>query len=534
MADFTIEDLASVGLVRDQPGYKLHQSAWTQAENIRFADKRVKSLSGTSQAFGSLSGKPYFMLPAIGAGGTRFTIYGDLTKVYATDGTTHAEITGATTPAATAAKSWSGCTLGGIPVISEGTKAPQTWVPNLANDLADLTNWPANSAAKIIRAFGPYLMAFGPKKGGTTYPHGIWWSHPADPGAYPSSWDETDETKDAGFVELSDADAGTIQDAMMLRGQMYIYKENATWVMRLVGGKAIFSLDSFLERSGIFSTRCVGMTGDGRWHFVVTGDNVIVHNGSSTVLPLLDDRMRRTLFNAIDSTHYDNSFVFTNPNANEMWFCYPEVGSTQPTRALIWNYVQGKISEGQLGALSEATVSHVCAAIGDVSTAGLGIWSALSSTWDDLAYQWSTTARRQVLLGDIANTKIHVLDASMTRSGSAYTCTLQRTGIGLIGIRSQNSANMAGTLVTDFTKQKLVTRIWCDAMGTAFRVRLGAQSRVNGPVTWAGYKTFTPGTDLYLDFVVQGLAIAVEFSSITGSGWELLSYKLEQTVLGRF
>lgn len=534
MVDVTVEDLAAVGLVRDQPGYKLHPSAWTYAENIRFNDKRAKALSGTSSAYGALLGKPYFLMPAIGSGGTKFTIYSDLVKVYATDGTAHAEITGATTPAATAAKNWSGCTLGGIPIISDGATAPQTWVPNLANDLANLTNWPVNSFARVIRAFGPNLVALGPKFGGVQYPHGILWSHPADPGAYPSSWDITDPTKDAGLTELSDAWAGTVQDGVMLGGQMFIYKERATWAMRRVGGQKIFDFLPYMETSGILGPRCAALTGDGKWHFVASGDNVLVHNGSNTIIPLLDDRMRKTVFNAIDSANFANSFVFAHPTQNEMWFCYPENGATAPTRALIWNYKQGGIQEGELGTLAEATVHFQCAVSGDVSASGLGIWSALTDTWDALTPSWSSTARQQLLIGNTVGSLIEIMDTSASRSGTAYKTTLQRLGIGLIGMRAANSQNAKGVLVTDFTKSKFVSRIWIDAEGQSFNVRLGQQANVDGPVTWTDPSLFTPGTDKFLDFEVTGMALAVEFSHPTRSGWEILSYKFEMFVNGRF
>src|SRR5258706_476813 len=81
--------------------------------------------------------------------------------------------------------------------------------------------------AKIIRSFGPYLLALNVTKGANIYPHMVKWGHPADPGSVPSSWDETDETKDTGEKDLPDVTAGVIQDGLPLQGNFYVYKEGS-------------------------------------------------------------------------------------------------------------------------------------------------------------------------------------------------------------------------------------------------------------------------------------------------------------------
>ena len=81
----------------------------------------------------------------------------------------------------------------------------------------------------------------------------------------------------------------------------------------------------------------MAITGDGLRQVVATQDDIIWHNGN-TVRSILTSRQRRRLAHELDSTNYHNSFIFSNPLFNEMWFCYPSAGNEWPNRALLLNY----------------------------------------------------------------------------------------------------------------------------------------------------------------------------------------------------
>ena len=65
MTSIPIDDVASVGLVKDQPGYMLPPEAWTEAFNVRYKDGAVERLLGHSQVFGTPSVAPYFAMPLV-------------------------------------------------------------------------------------------------------------------------------------------------------------------------------------------------------------------------------------------------------------------------------------------------------------------------------------------------------------------------------------------------------------------------------------------------------------------------------------
>ena len=336
-----INDVASIGVVRDSPPHELPPEAWTLATNVRFEDDSVVQLLGYTQIFGTPLFAPYFA-QFVSAPGQPWWLYAGLNKIAAYNGSTHFDITRTTDGAtynATGAAQWNGTNIGGIPVLNNGVDVPQFWPLPFAGatHMANLTNWPSTLRCAVIRSFGPVMLALNLTDTGVLKPYDVRWSHPADPGSVPPSWDITDATRNAGQISLSDVDSGQIVDGMSLQGRFYVYKENSVWRFVNVGGQYIFEEDPFLENVGLLTARCVAVSGDGQKHVFVGQDNVYIHDGNSAK-PVLDKRTRRYLFNNIDVGNYTNSFVFVNPVRREAWFCYPQVGSTQPDSALIINY----------------------------------------------------------------------------------------------------------------------------------------------------------------------------------------------------
>lgn len=514
MPDIDIGDVALYGVIRDEKSYRLPPEAWSLGENIRFRDGGVERLAGWDQTFGTPSIPPSFAM-SVRTPAQTFWPYVSLTKAFVWDGVSHTDITRTVGGdyAANATEDWNGSLLGGIAIFNNGTDVPQYWAtPSAGVPFADLLNWPSDLRAKIIRAFGPYLVAMNLTEAGSVYAHAVQWSHPADPGSIPVSWDITDPTKDAGRSDLSDVNTGPILDAYMLRGNLYIYKESATHRMRFIGGRFVFAFDSFLETAGLLAPRCCSVTGDGQRHFIVTQDDILVHNGN-TADPIGEKKFKRYLFNEIDTVNYVKSFTFTNPAFNEIWFCYCETGSSEPNRALIWNYSENTFSE--------SGISFRNASVGNIEEEDTETWDSGTDIWQDNTGPWSELLRRKVVLCDTANTKFYRLDAGLTRDGASFPATLQRSTLGIIG------KDKDGDWIEDFKIRKFVTRIWPRISGGPVNIRLGVQETVDSSITWQSPKSFNPAEDRYVDFEVNGEALSIEFSTTDSVEWQLNGYKIE-------
>jgi hypothetical protein len=537
MPDLDINDVASIGLIQDIPGYQLPPEGWTTATDVRLVDDGISTGATWSQILNTSPASPWYIQAVRTPSQGQWYVYASLTDLFAWDQTTVANVSksvsGYTT---TNGWDWNGTQLAGIPVLTNNKDVPQYWTGiNLASKFADVPGWVAvfgaGGTCKSIRAFGPYLVALNVSIGGVQHVHGVAWSHPADPGTMPISWDYTDTTKDAGFTELTDAAAGQVIDGLPLRNMLVVYKEQSTWIMRLIGGQYIMQFDPFLLATGILTEHCVALTGDGKYHFVATNDDIIIHDGVSTT-SLLDRRMRRALFNRISTTAYVMSHCFAVPSKREMWFAYPENGQGAVSRALVWSYGAGTAPNG---VLYECVFNFPSATIGDL-VSQTDTWASDTEPWNVAIEPWSSSDRLRTIMVDPSGKRLLEMDAGTLRAGATFTPIVQRLGVSLIGNRrsSIGLAGVAGEPVVDFRTRKFIRRIWPKAEGGLLGVRLGFATFPSGAVTWSAQQTFDPASQSYLDFTVSGReAPSVEFTWI-GNPATLYGYTLEVATAGRF
>lgn len=528
MPVFEIDGIAGVGSVRDIPGYQLPPEVWTLALNMRYQDESLKSIGGWSQVFGTPLFAPHFALP-VATSAQMFWLYTSLSKGVVFDGTTHTDITRTVGGDYTAGDTyqWNGTVFGGIAILNNGSDVPQAWMtPTIGTKLVDLPNWPATLRAKVVRSFGPFLVAASITDAGVSAPHQVRWSHEADPGTVPGSWDITDPTKDAGEVELPDVQSGIIFDALPLGSTMFIYKEASVWKMRYVGGQSIFDFgqSSWLTTAGLLGPRCVCLTGDGTKHILATQDDIIWHNGS-TVNSILSKRQRKRLQDELDSENYFQSFLWPNPFNNEVWFCYPTAGNAYPNRALVLNY---KSAGGSDFVVTEANgITFRNTAVGTIESFSPEIWNSGTDLWSQDTGAWSDLQRRRVVLLDPTANKFYLLDSGTTRDGVVFDRVVQREGLALIG------KTQKGEPVEDHQKLKMFKRMWPKMSGGPVNIRFGAQQIVGETVTWGAVSSFDPTTQTYVDpGITTGRAVGFEISSQVD--WKLDGYKIDIEPLGEY
>jgi hypothetical protein len=273
--------------------------------------------------------------------------------------------------------------------------------------------------------------------------------------------------------------------------------------------------------------RCVCVSGDGQKHVFATQDDILWHNGN-TVQSILNEKQRRRLQNEIDTSSFFQSFMFANPFKNEVWFCYPQSGSSYPDRALIMNY---KAPGGENFTITEADgITFRWAATGNIEGFTPEIWDSGTDKWDDDTGPWSKLERRRVILSDPTASRFYKLDEGATRNGVNIVSILQRDGLGYTAKKND------GTPINDFELMKMLKRIWpkISALGGgSVDIRFGAQQTVNGPIAWGPAIGFDAVITSYCDpGPVTGRAVAIELSK-TGS-WRIDGYKIDMATLGSF
>lgn len=510
----------SVGLVKDTQSHELPLAAWTAGLNVRFEDGKALRIAGQQEVFGVPSGAPIFAIP-LRTTSADFWVYASLTKLYATDGATHEDITRAAGGdyGATLQKNWTGGQLGGILVLNNGVDAPQAWLtPGLASKVVALPDWPASTICGTLRVFKNFLIALDVTESGTRYPQMIRWSHPADPGTVPVSWDYTDPTKDSGRFEMRDSDDFFV-DAASLRDVMVLYKERSVHGMQFVGGVNVFRFFKMFDDFGLLNRRCVAEFRPGQ-HLVVSADDVLIHDGQQAQ-SVLTGRWRNYLFQSrMDPMKTHLVFTAVDWIQKEVLICYSTRGSTYCDEALVWNFRENRLSLREL-----PQVAHI--ASGQISFSGVtpSTWDADSGSWDSDTTAWDfsvlTATTRRMLMCAPGATRLYGAPVGKTFAGNSFTSMLERVGLGL-PLRVDQPP--------DYSTQKSLRRLWpriTGEPGKVINISIGRQDKIEDQPQYGQAFSYVIGKTESIDPLVTSRLHAIKFETAEDFDWQLHGYEVD-------
>jgi len=559
------------GITKDISPYESPDDQWTDGNNVQFHWGKTHKPHGHKQALGDLSAEPYWLLPFTTPNDS-FWIYPSLTKIYKTDGASDTNITkvftsgvcsitehdnkadceGATPIAgewtddsysATAAGGWNGGVLGGVAILNNGIDVPQMYGSSLS-ECVDLTDWNSDWSASIVRPFKQFLVALDMKEGSNRYPFRVRWSHPAESGTVPSTWDASDAARDAGYVDLSQTN-GFLVDCLPLKDTNIIYKEDSVWGMAYEGGQSIFRFFEIFNDTGILGNRCVKAFDDK--HFVVTSNDVYVHNGH-TKESVIDNKMRVELFKSIHPEHYSKTFVAPNYRTDEMWICF--VSGSNDTdafadKAFVWNWRRNSwsiidlphVSHIGWGIIDSASgvntwVEGVCSitehdnkadCVGATPTAG--VWTEEEGTWDNDAATWDFRGYNPSLTSMLmsspdtttpANSKLYEAEKTNKFDGTVFKSWVEKTGmnLGFPGMKSIKKIvpTITGTGTVDFY--------------------LGTEIKAGAGIAWKGPYKFIPGTHSEIPVRATGSFISIKIETTDDKTWALDKLEIHWTPSG--
>lgn len=509
--------------VTDVSPAELALNVWTAGRNVRMRDGAVEKMLGHVSAFGTPTVAPYFAIPLSVADGNTYWVYAGLNKIYSFDGSSHDNITRQVAAvdsdySASANLNWTGGKLGGILLLNNGVDAPQFWTGTGRAD--DLTNWPASTTARALRVFRRYLVALDITKSGTRYPQMIKWSDIAPTGAVPGSWDETDETIDAGEYEVKDTD-GAVIDMAPMRDDQIIYKEDSCIAMQFIGGVDIFAFPKVFDSFGILSRRCAVEYAKGRHAVFALGD-LITHDGQ-TWDSIVGSRLRKWIFNQMDPSNYLQSFVASNPARYEVWFCFPTLGSSVPNLAVVWNWRDNTLGVRDISAAHIEPGNVALTEAGDLWDNDSLAWDSDTTTWDE--GNVSPTGRR-LLMADPANTDLFLADFTNQFDGESISSYIERIAIPF-PVQDGGPPDMRSKKFFD----RLYPRI-SGTTGGVVRIYFGTQEAVDGPVTWGAPQDFIIGTTRNIGIQRTTVLAALRFESVSDIEWRLNGYEIEVKKVG--
>jgi hypothetical protein len=515
------KEMGSVGLNRDVYAPDTQPSEWTAGRNLRFRDGYAEKMQGHAAIYGAPQVPPYAVFPTNGVAG-RYWVYCGLQKVYAVQNTTHTDITRQTSGAdvlytGTAANKWNGGVLTGVLFLNNGVDVPQFWGGDPAVKMANLTGWPAGYTCKVLRPFRNFLMALNVSNGAANFPTMVKWSTEADPGTLPATWDVTDATHDAGQVDLADT-PDVIVDGLSLGQNFVVYKEGSTWLAQYSGQPYIFNFAPLSKQAGALAQNCAVEFPGG--HAVLTQGDIVVVDFAGNVTSIADARIRKYLFNSIDSTNYGNSFAVANLRRNEIWFCVPKIGATWPNMAMVWNWKSNTWGTRDLPNVSHANSGVIVYAQGNSWQVQTTPWNLETKAWGQNEY---TQATPRLVLASANDNLIYLADVGETFGAAAMTANCEKTGITF-------DAPERLKLITE------VRPIIDAPAGTVVNVYVGGQADAEAPITWTGPFPFTVGTSLKVDTTSAPCAryVGVKFETTAICTWRVKQFTVNAQMMGLY
>jgi len=392
-----------------------------------------------------------------------------------------------------------------VPIISNGADEPVFWAG--PGNLATLTDWTATESCKFIAAFKFHLFALDISGPGGTFRSLLRWSKAAEPGTIPNEWTPSG-ANDAGDVELSDS-PGELLCAYPMRDSLLIYKRNATYQAKYVGGDNVFNFRKVQSTSGALTRRAVcDVNGQ---HLVVSDGDIVLSDGNNK-RSIGEARVKDWLFNQLDQTNYPNLFCAYNRAQHEVVIGFPTASSEFCNSALVYNVDLDSFGVRDLAALVHAPVGFVN------DTVESNNWADRTETWALTIGAWgsSTISSARDSMIYIHTDEMHQQDVTDAETVTAY-----------LGKYSMDFG--------DSGRVKFLRRIHVQARanyGTLF-VRAGSQMEPNDSIAWTSEVTITDPEQI-VNLFAQGRYLSVEVRSAGDSVWKITGLDLEIEQRGYF
>ena len=514
-----IRDFGKSGLNSDLPKWDLPASFLTSANNFRIFSNKISPMGGSSKLIDTPAGfHPSHIISTPTPAANYWLLAGNGFYIY--DGTNFFDI-GATLPGFVEGDKhqWTSCKLGRVPVINNGTYAPTYWDDQVTGQ--DMQVLPFDIAetwldklwlCKSMRSFGPYLIAMNMTEDNLFYPDRVRWSHPAEQGMVPATWDETDPASLASRNDLS-GDGGDIIDGLALRNSFVLYRDFGITTMNFSGDSFVFSFENLTSSIQIANINSI-VEVKGR-HFIISVNDIVMNTGDQ-IQSLMHNRLRVKFASTVNQDAIESAFGVHQEITKEFWAFVPTGDSIYPNQVWKYNYRDDAWSMHDIVPTAHSDFGAL--------DRDSRIWQTWLEDWEVASGNWARQNNRvlnQTLLGvqnnDTATSNIQELDFYTTET--PYQTILERTEFPLTNMQDVST----------------ITRIYPHISGSIpVKIQVGSHQHAGGPARWTPERSFHPGTDRKVDVITTGelFAFRIIVDIETGGSFEFSGLDIEYTHAG--
>jgi len=535
MAIIPVRDLGSVGTITDTSPYNIPLNGFNHAFNVRFDEGSVSRAPVFRKVKDSLGFTPRFTFGIVPATGfDTVVVVSDAYAIheYASGTLTNrsGSISGSSDP-----RPFTGTSLADVTYINRPDRVP-VFRTSVGTNFADLTHWDSTWRTKSLRSFGDQLIALNMAEGSNSYPTRIRYSDIALANSIPGSWDASNATTSAGFIDLVQIPT-EIVDGLSLGANFIIYSSDQTWLLEFVGGQFIFSNRKLFNDAGVINQNCV-VEAEGR-HYVFGPFDIYMHDGVSKQ-SLCDERVKSFIYDNLNHDNSDVCFTQHNPTLNEIYFCYQSgdrftgfPNANRCNRAAVYNYRTDTWSFSDIPNVSSGTVANVnSVATYATTTATYALTGGTYYSMEDSFDRHTLMVGEGQATDGITSDKLYGLDLSDTgqlafeldAEANKYPY-LERNGIDL---DETGSAARQYVVVTKLYPQADTP----SSDNTTMTFEFGASDIPRNTPTYGTAVTFDIATDHKIDSRAAGRYLSYRMTKSDHADFELSGWDIEVVPTG--
>ena len=553
-----VENIGMMGVNTDVPAWQLPPNVWSASNNVRFDDLSVRKSQGLKEVFDDLGSLNPIHLETYQSGndsGTWWIAFGE-SRIKLWDGSVWTYLTPDPSPSNLPIDSpgqWQTTKLGSLVYATNGIDPPYYWDGNKDNRFEPIPDWTSSEnsphkygAVQTLAGFKSFLWAGNVSveeddvgtipKPNRTFERSVYWSNMTNFYTAPQ-WDITLES-DAGYYELLDSMGGVVH-MQQLRESMMIYKSDSIIVSTFIGAPFMFTFQTIAPEIGVLCKNAVADFPGGHW-FVGRSDCYI--NNGQTIETKLTNRVQSEMFKDSDGDYAHNTYCVTDWANNEIWTCFPTVGSSRPNRALIWNYKNDTFSFRDLFEKTGHIKYGVAPVQKGVQWGGdtpvgdevgppamemstnyyAGDWETSTDSWGTQSYDDAVEhlvwANSEDVYGE---RQLYRHESGNLIKGATMSTASERSRIDL------------GDPSTVKYVSAVYPKMWTSSADATFNVWTAHQMNTEDAITWEGPKVFNPDIMNKISVRTSGKFFGIRMESNGDFDWLLSGLEWETATSGR-